>query len=80
MLSLLREAADIYPAILTEPLEIPHSFSRREREQLIELPEYRPEPGRRDIGAFIAIGVGFVLIAMLLSKLYPVVMTLPALH
>ena len=80
MLSLLREAADIYPAILTEPLEIPHSFSRREREQLIELPEYRPEPGRRDLGAFIAIGVGFVLIAMLLSELYPAVMTLPALH
>ena len=51
-----------------------------EREQLIELPEYRPEPGRRDIGAFIAVGVGFVLIAMLLSELYPVVMTLPVLH
>src|ERR671938_59109 len=36
MLSLLREAADTYPAIVTQPLEIPHSFSRRDREQWIE--------------------------------------------
>jgi len=68
MLSLLREAADTYPAILTEPLDIPHSFSRRERERLIELPECPPGPGRRDIGVFIAIGVTFVLVAMLHSS------------
>ena len=80
MLSLLREAADTYPAILTEPLDIPHSFSRRERERLIELLECPPGPGRRDIGVFIAIGVTFVLVAMLLSRLHPVVITLPALH
>src|SRR2546421_11823135 len=48
MLSLLREAADTYPAILAEPLEIPHSFSRQEREQLIHLPEHPPRLGRRD--------------------------------
>jgi hypothetical protein len=80
MLSLLREAADTYPALVIEPLEIPHSFSRRERERLIELPECPPGPGRRDVGTFVAIGVGFVLIVMLLSTLYPVVMTLPALR
>jgi hypothetical protein len=80
MLSLLREAADTYPAIITQPLEIPHSFSRREREQWIELPERPPGPSRRDIGLFIAIGVGFVFVAILLSKIYPVVVTLPPMH
>jgi hypothetical protein len=80
MLSLLREAADTYPAILIEPLDIPHSFSRRERERLIELPECPPGPGRWDIGVVVAIAVGFVLIAILLSTLYPIVMTAPGLR
>lgn len=80
MLSLLHEAADTYPAVITAPLDIPHSFSRRERERLIELPECPPGPGRRDIGMFIALGIAFVFIAMLLSKLYPIVLTPPALR
>jgi hypothetical protein len=80
MLSLLREAAETYPTIITQPLEIPHSFSRREREEWIELPERPPSPGRRDIGLFIALGVGFFFLAILLSKLYPVVATLPVMH
>ncbi len=73
MLSLLREAAESYPAILIEPLEIPHTFSRRERELLIELPERPPSLVCRDVGVVIALGVAFVLCAMLLSKLYPVI-------
>lgn len=80
MLSLLREAADTYPAIITQPLDIPHSFSRREREKWVELPERPPGPGRRDIGLFIAIGIAFVFIAILLSGLHPVAATLPMMH
>lgn len=80
MLSLLREAADTYPAVITRPLDIPHSFSRREREKWVDLPERPPGPGQRDIGLFIAIGVAFVFIAILLSGLHPVAATLPVMH
>ena len=70
MLCLLREAADIYPAVLNRPLNIPHSFSQREREQLIHLPERPPSCGHREVGVLVAIGAGFILAAMLLSELY----------
>ena len=77
MLSLLREAADTYPAVVTHPFDIPHTFSRREREQLIELPERPPGPGRRDIRMFVVIGIGFVFLAIVLSRLYPAALVLP---
>jgi hypothetical protein len=80
MLSLLREAADVYPAVLTQPLDIPHSFSTREREHLIDLPERPPSVPRRDLGIFIALGVAFFLGTVLLSELYPAVVSLPVLR
>jgi hypothetical protein len=73
MLSLLREAAETYPAILNEPLEIPHSFTPEERERLIHLPERPPGLGRREVGLFFFTGVGFLLGAILLTKLYSAV-------
>src|SRR5688500_10132324 len=27
MLSLMRQAADVYPAVVTQPLDVPHTFS-----------------------------------------------------
>ena len=80
MLSLLREAAEIYPAIVASPLDIPHTFTRKERERLIHLPERPAALGRRDLGVFLAIAVGFVLGTMLLSELYPAVAGLPVLR
>jgi|SRR6266542_1872763 hypothetical protein len=80
MLSLLREAAEIYPAIVAEPLDIPHSFSRRERERQVRLPERPSRIGLRDVSVFMVICLGFTLAAMMLSKLYPVVAALPVLH
>jgi hypothetical protein len=80
ILSLLREAADIYPAVLTEPLDIPHRFSEKERRQLIQLPERPPSLGRLEIGVLVAAGVAFVVAAMLLSKLYPVIIPMGGLH
>jgi hypothetical protein len=77
MLSLLREAAEIYPAIVAEPLDIPHSFSPGEREQLVELPEHPPRLARRDLGFLVALGVRFVLAVMLLSTLYLVMLSFP---
>jgi hypothetical protein len=77
MLSLLRQAADVYPAVLIQPLDIPHSFTRREREDLIHIPERPPSLGRREVVVFIAIGVGLVVIGMLLSRLYPSIGPLP---
>jgi hypothetical protein len=80
MLSLLREAAETYPALVTQPLEIPHSFSRRERERQVRLPERPTRIGTRDVSIFLVICLAFTLTAMLLSKLYPVVVGLPALR
>lgn len=80
MLSLLREAADIYPALVTAPLEIPHSFSRQERERLISLPERPPSRSRREVGVLIAIGAAFLLVVILMSMLFPVVITPPVLQ
>jgi hypothetical protein len=78
MLCVLRQAADIYPAILTRPLDVPHTFSQRERESLIYLPERPPTFNRREVGVFVAIGVALLMAAMLLSELFPVLSTLPA--
>jgi hypothetical protein len=77
MLSILRQAADVYPAVLTQPMEIPHTFTRRERERLIHLPERPPALNRREIGILIAIGVGLVLAAVLLSELFPALLSAP---
>src|SRR3954466_16266650 len=49
MLSLLREAADMYPAFAAEPLDIPHSSPRRERERQVRLPERPSRIGLRDV-------------------------------
>lgn len=78
MLFLLREAAETYPAIINSPLDIPHSFSRRERERLIELPERPPAAGRRDLTVVITLGIVFFVVAILLNGLYPVVAALPS--
>jgi hypothetical protein len=80
MLSLLRQAAEVYPAVLTQPLDIPHSFTPGQRARLIELPERPPSLPRRDLGIFIALGVAFFLGTVLLSELYPAVVSIPALH
>jgi hypothetical protein len=80
MLSLLREAADIYPAVLTEPLDIPHRFSEEERRHLVRLPERPPSLVRLELGVVVAAGVAFVLAAILLSKLYPVIVPMAGLH
>jgi hypothetical protein len=80
MLSLLREAADNYPPVVAQPLDIPHSFTRREREAMIQLPERPPSVGRRDLGLVLAISVGFVLLGILLSELYPALVQLPIAH
>jgi hypothetical protein len=80
MLSLLRQAADVYPAVLVQPLDIPHSFTPSQREQLIDLPERPPALPRRDLGIFIALGVAFFLGTILLSELYPAVVTMPVLR
>jgi hypothetical protein len=78
MLSVLRQAADVYPAVLTRPMDIPHTFTRRERERIIYLPERPPALNRREIGVLIAIGTGLVLAAILLSEFFPVLSNLPA--
>jgi len=80
MLSLLREAAETYPALLTRPLDVPHSFTPAQRERLIDLPERPPALPRRDLGIFIAIAVLFFLGSILLSELYPAAVGLPAFH
>jgi hypothetical protein len=80
MLSLLREAADNYPSIVAQPLDIPHTYSQREREQIIQLPERPPRVGRRDLNLVLMVSVGFVLLVMLLSELYPVLLRLPVAH
>ena len=80
MLSLLREAADVYPAVLTHPLDIPHTFTQTQRERLIDLPERPPPLPRRDLGIFIGLGVAFFLGTVLLSEFYPAVVTLPVLR
>jgi hypothetical protein len=80
MLSLLREAAEIYPAVLTQPLDIPHTFTPQQRERLIDLPERPPPVPRRDLGIFIALGVAFFLGTVLLSELYPAAVSLPVLR
>jgi hypothetical protein len=73
MLSLLRLASETYPAILNEPLDIPHSFTQEERQRLIYLPERPPALGRREVGMFLITGAGFLLGAILLTKLYSTV-------
>jgi hypothetical protein len=78
MLCVLRQAADVYPAILTRPLDVPHTFSRRERERLIHLPERPPAFNRHEVGIIIAIGAGLVMAAMLFSELFPVLSSFPA--
>jgi hypothetical protein len=78
MLSLLREAAESYPAVVAQPLDIPHSFTRRERAELIHLPERPPRLGRREVSIFILIGVAVLLAGILLSRLYPILVTLPS--
>jgi hypothetical protein len=80
MLSLLREAADTYPAVLTQPLDIPHTFTPLQRERLIDLPERPPALPRRDRGLLIALCVAFFLGTVLLSELYPAVVSLPVLR
>ena len=77
MLSLMRQAADVYPAIVTQPMDIPHTFSKRERERLIHLPERPPALTRREVGVLIVIGSVLVMAAILLSKLFPVLSSLP---
>jgi hypothetical protein len=77
MLSLLREAADIYPSVVAQPFDIPHSFSRQERAELIQLPERPPGLGRRELSIFLLIGAGVLLAGILLTRLYPVLVTLP---
>jgi hypothetical protein len=80
MLSLMREAADNYPSFVAQPLDIPHTYSRREREQLIQLPERPPRVGRRDLSLVLVVSVCFALLAMMLSELYPVLLRLPVAH
>lgn len=80
MLSLLREAADTYPAVVAQPLDIPHSFSQQERAELIQLPERPPALGRREVSIFILIGIGVLLAGIVLSRLYPVLVTLPVMQ
>jgi hypothetical protein len=80
MLSLLREAAEIYPSIVAEPLDIPHSFSRRERAELIQLPERPPGLGRREVSVFLLIGIAALLAGILLTQLYPVLVPFPILR
>jgi hypothetical protein len=77
MLCVLRQAGEAYPALLNRPLEIPHTFSRRERERLIYLPERPPAFDRREVGVIIAMGAGLVMTAMLLSEFFPVLSNLP---
>jgi hypothetical protein len=77
MLSLMRQAADVYPAIVTERLEIPHTFTRRERERFVYLPERPPSLRRREVGGLLAIGIVLALAAMLLSELLPALTHLP---
>jgi hypothetical protein len=78
MLSLMRQAAEIYPAVLTRPLDIPHTFSRRDRERLIDLPERPPSLSRREIGRMILVALAVVLVLFLLGRL--LLVPLPPTH
>jgi hypothetical protein len=80
MLCVLRQAAEVYPALLTRPLDVPHTFSRRERERLIYLPERPPAFNRREVGVMVAIGAGLVMAAMLFSEVFPVLSSFPPPH
>lgn len=72
MLCVLRQAADVYPALMTRPLDIPTTFSQRERERIIYLPERPPLFHRREAGIMVAIAAVLVVAAMLISELFPV--------
>jgi hypothetical protein len=78
MLSLMRQAADVYPAVVTHQMEIPHRFSRRERERLIHIPERPPALNRREVGVLVAIGTLLLMAAVLLSELFPALSALPS--